>query len=68
MVICVLYRIVGKFGEFDELSTICQTKLVLTIKSLADLLIRHTSLRQMLKTSQFTKLYPCQTLPLYGTL
>ena len=38
-----VHHIVGKFGEFGELSTIHQTKLVLTINNLlADLLICQT--------------------------
>ena len=57
----------GKFGEFGELSAIHQTKLVLTINNLlADLLIRQTFFCQMLETSQFAKLFPRQTFPLYG--
>ena len=43
-------------------------KLVLTTNNLlADLLIRQTFFRQMLETSQFAKLSPCQTFPLYGS-
>ena len=58
----------GKFGEFGKLSAIRQIKLVLTINNLlADLLIRHTFFHQMLETSQFTKLSPRQTFPLYGS-
>ena len=58
----------GKFGELGKSSMICQSKLVLTIKNLlADLLIRQTFFRQMLKKSQFAKLFPRQTFPLYGT-
>ena len=58
---------VGKFDEFGKLSVIRQSKLVLTIKNLlADLLIRQTFFRQMLEKSQFAKLSPRQTFPLYG--
>ena len=43
------------------------SKLVLTINNLlADVLIQQTFFRQMLETSEFTKLSPCQTFPLYG--
>ena len=43
------------------------SKLVLTIDNLlADLLIRQTCFRQMLEKSQFAKLSPHQTFPLYG--
>ena len=57
----------GKFGEFGESSVIRQTNLVLTIDNLlADLLIRQTFFCQMLEKSQFAKLSPCQTFPLYG--
>ena len=34
---------------------------------LADLLIRQTFFCQMLEKSQFDKLYPRQTFPLYGS-
>ena len=58
-----------KFGEFGESSVIHQSKLVLTIKNLlADLLIRQTFFHQMLEKSQFAKLSPHQTFPLYGNL
>ena len=44
-------------------------KLALTINNLlADLLIRQTFFRQMLESSQFAKLYPHQTFPLYGII
>ena len=60
----------GKFGEFGKLSMIHQTKpskLVLTINNLlADLLICQTFFCQRLEQSQFTKLSPRQTFPLYG--
>ena len=36
------YRIAGKFGEFDELSVICQTKTIQINNLLADLLICQT--------------------------
>ena len=43
------------------------SKLVLTINNLlADLLICQTFFHQMYKTSQFVKLSPHQTFPLYG--
>ena len=52
-----VYCIAGKFGEFGELSVICQTNLVLTIDNLlADLLVRQTFFRQMFEKSQFAKL------------
>ena len=58
----------GKFGGLGKSSVICQTKLVFTINNLlADLLIRLTFFRQMLEKSQFTKLPPHHTFPLYGT-
>ena len=58
-----------KFGEFGELSVICQSKLVLINKNLlADLLIRQTFFHQMLKKSQLAKLSPRQTFPLYGSI
>ena len=46
---------VGKFGEFNESSTTCQTKLIiLTINNLlADVLIRQTFFRQMLNSPHF---------------
>ena len=61
------YRMEGNFGggnvgEFGESSVIHQTKpskLVLTINNLlVNLLIRQTFFRQILETSQFTKLPP----------
>ena len=66
------YRIARKFGrgKCGESSVICQTKLsklVLTINNLpADLLICQTFFHQMLEKSQFAKLFPRQTFPLYG--
>ena len=43
------------------------SKLVLTINNLlADVLIRQTFFRQMLKKSQFTQLYRCKTFLQYG--
>ena len=43
------------------------SKLVITINYLlADLLIRQTFFCQMLETSQFAKLSPCQSFSLYG--
>ena len=62
----------GKFGEFGEAIIFVKlksSKLVLIINNLlVDLLIRQTSIRQMLKKSHFAKLYPRQTFPLYGIL
>ena len=63
----LVYRIAekfgrGKFGEFGKSSVIRQSKLVLTINLLADLLIRQTFLRQLLEESIH------QTFPLYGIL
>ena len=59
-----------KFGKFGESSVICQTKppkVVLTINNpLADVLICQTFLCQMLEKSQFAKLSPHRTFPLYG--
>ena len=50
------YRIAGKFGEFGESSTICQTKTIqigtyIINNLLADLLIHQTFFRQMFETS-----------------
>ena len=57
----------GKFGKFGKSSVIHQTNLVLTIDNLlADLLIHQTFFHQILEKSQFAKLSPCQTFPLYG--
>ena len=52
------YYIVGKVGrgEFDELSMICQAKLVLIINNLLDDLLVQTFFHQMLEKSQFAKL------------
>ena len=59
----------GQLGEFGKLSMIRRlkpSKLVLTINNpLTDLLTHQTFYRQMLKTSQFTKLSLRQTFPLY---
>ena len=65
---CIAGNFAGeKFGEFGKSSVIRQTNLVLTIDNLlADLLIRQTFFRQMLEKSQFAKLSPRQTFPLYG--
>ena len=73
---CQVYRIVrkfggGKFDKFGKLSVIHQTKtiqiIVLTINNLlAALLICQTFFRQRLEQSQFAKLSPHQTFPLYG--
>ena len=57
----------GKLDKFGKLFVIRQTKLVLTIDNLmADLLICQTFFCQMLKTSQFAKLSPRKTSPLYS--
>ena len=65
----MVYRRVGKFGEFDESFMIRQTikpsKLVITINNLlADLLIRQTFFHQMFEESRFAKRSPHQTFPL----
>ena len=58
----------GKFNVFGKLSMVCQSNyVVLTINNLlADLLPHQTFFCQMLKKSQFPKLSPCQTFPLYS--
>ena len=70
-----MYRIAGKFGG-GNLANLANrpwfaklkpSNLVLTIEYLlADLLIRHTFFREMLKKSQFAKVSPRQTFTLYG--
>ena len=77
MVTCILdmlYSIVGNFsGETlvnlvnnQWLTKLKLSQLVLTINNLlVDLLIHPTLLYQMLEKSQFAKVSPCQTFPLY---
>ena len=64
--VVALYHIAGKFGgwklsEFGEQSMICQTKTIrfstYNYNLLADLLIHQTFFCQMLKKSQFIKLF-----------
>jgi len=60
-----------KFGEFGESSVIRQTKTTqistYNYNLLAESIHSPNFFRQMLETSKFAKLYPCQTFPLYGS-
>jgi len=66
----VKYHIAGKFGKFGESSIIRQTKTIqistYNYNLCLNLFIRQTFYCQMLKTSKFVKLYPCQNFLLYG--
>ena len=57
-------------GEFGESSMIRQTsKLVFIINNpLANLLVHQIFFSQLLKTSQFVNVFPCQSFPPYSTL
>jgi len=64
------YYIVGKFGEFSELSLIHQTKNIqistYNYNLLAESIYSPKFFRQMLKTIKFANLLPHQTFPLYS--
>ena len=61
IVLTVVYRITGKFGEFGELSVIHQTKTI-QLKLDGFSLVNHGQF------AKFAKLSPHQTFPLYGIL
>ena len=61
--LCCNYRIVGKFGEFGELSVICQTKIIQFVFT-TNLFIHQAFFRRTLK---FAKQSPHQTLLLYSS-
>ena len=64
------YRIAGKFGEFGELSAICQTKIIqissYNNKPLVDLFICQLFFSQTLEKSTFAKLSTRQTFLLHS--